>query len=61
MEGTESQRVRHLIWALLTVPADVSRFDRDGIIPERTVESAHSALVGVGAQDLCLRAHHAAG
>ena len=33
------------------MPADVGCLDADGVVAERTVEAAHRALVGVGAQD----------
>jgi hypothetical protein len=52
MERTEGQRVRQLVGALLAVPAHVRRLDRDGVMPERAIESTHRALVGVGTQDL---------
>ena len=52
MERTEGECVRRLVGALLAVPAHMSRLDRDGIMPEGTVEPAHRALIGVRAQDL---------
>jgi hypothetical protein len=52
VEGAQGQGVGELVGAVLAVPADVSRFYRDGKMPERAVKTAHRALVGVGTQDL---------
>jgi hypothetical protein len=51
MERAEGQRVRHLVWALLAVPAHMGRLDGDGM-PEGTVEPAHRTVIGIRAQDL---------
>src|SRR5208282_523777 len=50
--GAQGQDVGYLVGAFLAVPADVGRLDADGVTAERAVETAHRALVGVGAQDL---------
>jgi hypothetical protein len=52
VKGAQGQGVRDFVRAALAVPADVGRLDRDGVTPERAVEAAHRALVGIGAQDL---------
>ena len=52
VQRTQRQRVRHLIRALLAVPAHVRRFDPHGVTAQRAVESAHRALVCVGSQNL---------
>ena len=51
VQSAESQRVRHLIWTLLAMPAHVRRLDPDGVAAERAIEPAHRALIGIGTQD----------
>ena len=51
MERAEGQRVRHLVGALLAVPAHMSRLDGDGIMPGGTVEPVHRALIGPAGED----------
>ena len=52
VQYTQCECIRDLVGALLAVPAHVGRFDPDRVMAERPVESAHRALVCVGAQDL---------
>jgi hypothetical protein len=52
VQGAESQRVRYLVRPFLAVSADVRRLDPDRVTAERTIESAHRALIRIGAQNL---------